>query len=335
MGLLGFGRAASSEAEVGALPEASGDDSSMDEASKVKKFRRHLHAWWEGYYVDDPDAAGEPSPPPAPPVTEEDKKNDKWSAERIKVAELIWGDGFTFPGGADHVLRMVKPMTLTSAKSMLDIGCGLGGATRAIAKTFGTWVIGMEASPALAAAGMQYSEMAGLAKRAPIQHFDPGTVELPPKKYDAVCLRNIFSGIADKTRLLTQVERALRPSGSVLVSDFALANMGAKSAALSTWQSAEDHPPQLCTLDDFKRDFDNLKLDTRVAEDMTAEFRGIVVEGWANLANILQGKTVEPGEATALAKEIKLWQLRLAALDSGDLRVVRLFALKRSSGKVV
>jgi ubiquinone/menaquinone biosynthesis C-methylase UbiE len=329
MGLLGFGRAAASESEVGAPPVAPGDEASTED-TKVAKFRRHLHAWWEGYYLDDPEASAEQTPPPAPPLTEEAKKNDKWSAERIKVAELIWGDGFTFPGGADHVLRMVKPMTLTSAKSMLDIGCGLGGATRAIAKTFGTWVIGMEASPALATAGMQYSEMAGLAKRAPIQHFDPATCELPSKKYDAVCLRNIFSNITDKKRLLTQCERALKPGGSILVSDFALKQHGVKSAALTTWFEAEDHPPQPGVLEEFKKDFEHLKLDTRVAEDMTAEFRGIVVEGWANLATILQGKTVEPGEATALAKEIKLWQLRLAALDSGDLRVVRLFALKRT-----
>jgi len=329
MGFLGLGRAATSDEASAASPQSAGDDASAD---KITKFRRHFHAWWEGYYLDNPAAAHGAA---ELAQTEEDKKKDKWSVERIKVAELIWGDGFTFPGGADHVLQMVKPMTLTSAKSMLDIGCGLGGATRAIAKTFGTWVIGMEASPALATAGMQYSEMAGLAKKAPIQHFDPATVEFPPKKYDAICARNTFSNIADKTRLLTQIERSLRPGGSVLVSDFALQKMGAASASLTAWSSAEDHKPQLCTLDDFKRGFDALKIDTRVAEDMTAEFRGIVVQGWANLANILQGKSVDPGEATALAKEIKLWQLRLAALDSGDLRVVRLFGLKRSGGAPV
>ena len=325
MGLLG--RAMTAEATAD-LPAGAGPPT--DENSKLTKFRKHLHAWWEGYYIDEPPEGRDV--PMQQPVTEEDKKNDKWSQERIKVAELIWGDGFTFPGGADHVLQMVKPMTLTSAKSMLDIGCGLGGATRAIAKTFGTWVVGMEASPALAAAGMQYSEMAGLAKKAPVQHFDPATIEFPAKKYDAVCLRNIFSGLTDKHRLLTQVEKALRPGGSILVSDFAIAKPGASSPALSTWTAAEDHPPQLCTLDEFKKEFEGLKLDTRVSEDMTAEFRGIVVNGWAHLAEILEGKSIEPGEAAALAKEIKLWQLRLAALDAGELRVVRLFGLKKTSG---
>src|SRR5277367_2673347 len=143
MGPAGQSQAVNADAKHAVAVPA--DETAADEASRLKKFRKHLHAWWEGYYVDNPHEQGEQ--PSQPPVTEEDKKNDKWSLERIKVAELIWGDGFTFPGGADHVLQMVKPMTLTSAKSMLDIGCGLGGATRAIAKTFGTWVIGMEESP--------------------------------------------------------------------------------------------------------------------------------------------------------------------------------------------
>ena len=329
MGLLGRANTAEVARDVPVHGDA--DEHAADHPSRITKFRRHFHAWWEGYYLDEPAPEGHEAPA-QPELTEEDKKKDKWSQERIKVAELIWGDGFTFPGGADHVLQMVKPMTLTSAKSMLDIGCGLGGATRAIAKTFGTWVVGMEASPALAAAGMQYSEMAGLAKKAPIQHFDPATVEFPAKKYDAICLRNIFSSLADKHRLLVQVERALRPGGSILVSDFAFSNPGVSSAAFKAWVGAEDHPPLLCALADFKKEFEGLKLDTRVAEDMTAEFRGIVVQGWANLAEILEGKSVDPGEAAALAKEIKLWQLRLAALDSGDLRVVRLFGLKKTSG---
>src|SRR5258708_3779268 len=207
MGLMAFGRTTDSDAEHGAPPAVPGDDPSAGDASKVNKFRRHLQAWWEGYYLDDPNAA-EHAPPPEKPVTEEEKKNDKWSAERIKVAELIWGDGFTFPGGADHVLRMVKPMTLTSAKSMLDIGCGLGGATRAIAKTFGTWVIGMEASPALAAAGMRYSQAGGRARSAPIQHSAPPTVALRGKNFDALARRTIFSSIPARRRLWPKAKGA-------------------------------------------------------------------------------------------------------------------------------
>lgn len=309
---------------------AAPENEATAENARLVKIRRRFHAWWEGYYLD-PEIQGNPSPPPANQPTEEQVQDDNWSAPRIKIAELIWGDGFSFPGGVDHVIHMVKPMTLTSAKSMLDIGCGLGGATRTIAKTFGTWVVGMEASPALAKAGMQYSEMAGLAKKAPIQHFDPDKFELPPRKYDAICVRDIFGNVGDKARALAQVERALRPGGCLLVSDFALRTAETPTSdAYQKWAQGEETPPRLCTLDDFRGNFQSLKFDTRVAEDMTDEFRELVVKGWSGLAELLAGKSLDPEEAKALARELQVWQRRLAALGSGDLRVVRLFGIKPS-----
>src|SRR5215468_8284890 len=135
-----------------------------DEAAPAgHSFGEKFHAWWEGYELPpkdeaEPQAAAAAAPAPggdAPP-------GDAWSKSRIKVAELIWGDGFNFPGSADHVVELVKPFGLNKEKSLLDLGCGLGGGTRAIAKEFGTYVEGMEHSPALAKAGMEMSEKAGL-----------------------------------------------------------------------------------------------------------------------------------------------------------------------------
>ena len=223
---------------------------------------------------------------------------------------------------------MVKPMTLISAKSMLDIGCGLGGTTRTIAKTFGTWVIGMEASPFLARQGMQYSEMGGLAKKAPIQHFVPEILDLPPKKYDAICIRNIFAGLADKQPLLNTAARALRPGGCLLISDFAISQLDANSPAFRSWADGEETPQRLCTLEDFRTRCTGLGLDLRVVEDMTPEFRELVVKGWANLAEVMQGKSLDPEEAKGLARELQLWQRRLAAFASGELRVIRIFGIK-------
>ncbi len=325
MGFLGL---AGSKSEAEAPPPEIAEAAGGEAPARFGKLRKRLHAWWEGYYLD-PDIAPNP-PPPANQPSEEQVKDDKWSAPRIKIAEMIWGDGFTFPGGVDHVLHMVKPMTLTSAKSMLDIGCGLGGTTRTIAKTFGTWVVGMEASPFLAKQGMQYSEMAGLAKKAPIQLFVPEGVDLPPKKYDAICVRNVFGSLNDKQPLLKEVVKALRPGGCLLISDFAISHPDANSPAFRKWADAEETPQRLCTLEDFKTQCEGLRLDLRVVEDMTPEFRELVVKGWANLAEVMEGKSLDPEEAKGLARELQLWQRRLAAFASGELRVVRIFGIKGS-----
>jgi len=332
MGFLGLSSKSGAAAPPPPDAAQAADAADAAEASmpRFAKYRKRFHAWWEGYYLD-PEIAPNP-PPPANQPTEEQVKDDKWSAPRIKIAELIWGDGFSFPGGVDHVLHMVKPMTLTSAKSMLDIGCGLGGTTRTIAKTFGTWCVGMDASPALAKQGMLYSEMGGMAKKAPIQLFVPETLTLPPKKYDAICVRNVFGSLADKQPLLTTVAGALRPGGCLLVSDFAVSHADANSPAFRRWADGEDAPPRLCTLDDYKAMCESLKLDLRVVEDMTDEFRELVVKGWASLAEAMEGKSLDPEEAKGLAQELQHWQRRLAAFASGELRVVRIFGIKQSAG---
>jgi hypothetical protein len=41
--------------------------------------------------------------------------------------EMIWGDGFMSPGGPDEVMRIVAGHDIAGC-SVLDIGCGLGGA---------------------------------------------------------------------------------------------------------------------------------------------------------------------------------------------------------------
>src|SRR5258708_23281654 len=103
-------------------------------------------------------------------------------------------------------------MKLTAEKSFLDMGCGLGGATRAINKTFGGWCTGMEASAAVVAAGMRYSEEQGLAAKAPITIFDPKQVQLPAGKYDAACLRKMLSRVGCQKPLLTALPKTLKPA---------------------------------------------------------------------------------------------------------------------------
>ncbi len=233
------------------------------------------------------------------------------------------------PGSADQVLDMVKPMGLTEKKSLLYVGCGLGGATQAIVRNYAARVVGLDASPLLAKAGMELSEKAGLAKKAPIQHFDPDKLELQPHKFDAACFRHSLSGVENKKRVMAEVEKALRPEGHFMISDFALTRPGPGSPALLALLASEGTPSRFTTLDDMKASVEALKLDLRIAEDTTEEFRRLVTEGWTKFADTIKGKSLDAEEAVSLASELKLRQNRLAAIDAGDLCVVRVYALKQ------
>jgi SAM-dependent methyltransferase len=290
-----------------------------------------LHAWWEGYELPSKAAEAEAAAAGAAGGSAGDAPAvDPWSKSRIKVAELIWGDGFNFPGSADHVVDLVKPFGLNKEKSLLDLGCGLGGGTRAIAKEFGTYVEGMEHSPALAKAGMELSEKAGLAKKAAIVAFDPMKVYFTPRRYDAVFARMVMWNLADKKRLLGEIDKGLKPKGQLTFTDYVVKADAAATPAVQAWMKAEHSTNAPCTLEDFTAMLSDLKIEIRIAEDMTNDFRRLVTQGWAKLIELLgAGSSLAPEEAQALMREAELWRTRIGLLDSGTLQIARFFGIKR------
>jgi SAM-dependent methyltransferase len=294
-------------------------------------FGEKFHAWWEGYELPaKDDAQAEPAQAAAAAPAADAPPGDAWSKSRIKVAELIWGDGFNFPGSTDHVVELVKPFGLNKEKSLLDLGCGLGGGTRAIAKEFGAYVEGMEHSPALAKAGMEMSEKAGLAKKAAVVAYEPMKVYFTPRRYDAVFARMVFWGLADKKRLLGEVDKGLKPKGQLTFIDYVVKADAVGTPAVQAWMKAEHSAVAPCALDEFTAILTELKIEIRIAEDMTHDFRRLVTEGWANLVKLLSGSSsLAPEEAQALVREAELWRTRIALLDSGTLQIARFFGIKR------
>ncbi len=306
------------------------------EAQPGHSLGKRLHAWWEGYDLPPSQAAegeapGRPAAPPPSGAAVNSAVPDPWSKSRIKVAEMIWGDGFNFPGSADHVVELVKPFGLTKEKSLLDLGCGLGGGTRAIAKEFGTWVEGMEQSPALARAGMEMSEKAGLGKKATVVAYDPANVHFTPRRYEAAFARMVLWQLADKKRLLGEIDKGLKPQGQLTFIDYVIKPGAAGAEGLGAWLKAEHCANMPCTLTEVSKMLEALKIDIRIAEDMTGEFRRLVTEGWAKAVEILSAGAsgLAPEEAQALVREAEMWRMRISLLDSGTLQVARFFGIKR------
>ena len=52
----------------------------------------------------------------------------------VSLLQAVWGEGFLSPGGTDEVDRVLGNKELTRA-SILDIGCGIGGAAVHLALT--------------------------------------------------------------------------------------------------------------------------------------------------------------------------------------------------------
>src|SRR4051812_18809183 len=84
-------------------------------------FKVRFRAWWEGYDLTDEPAepalavpvAAELSTVPVLPLLDRPE---------TKVAQQLWGEGFTQPGGGAFILTMVKPFALNPSMTVMDFG---------------------------------------------------------------------------------------------------------------------------------------------------------------------------------------------------------------------
>lgn len=284
-----------------------------------------LRAWWHGYHLRSGGQDERQDHADAGSATDANRARSGkpiWTATRIQVAESLWGAGFTGPGAGTMVPELIEMLALTSAKSVLDLSAGLGGACLFMAKQKQAWVDGLEANPVLAAAGMQRQTKAGLARKAPIRPFDPEAFRWP-KPVDVVFARESFFTIADKARLVATIAAILKPHGQLLFTDFTVED----GIELPDWRAGEPTLPHPISAAAWQREIKANKLDLRIVDDRTEQYRSLITEALKPFQAHLQAHEMDRDTLEAVRGEITLWGARMAALGSG-LRLTRFIALK-------
>jgi cyclopropane fatty-acyl-phospholipid synthase-like methyltransferase len=298
-------------------------------------FRERLKAWWEG--TDLPIPAASRLSAAAGPTHEVryEATQQQWETMRLRLVQNVWGEGFSSPGDAEHIMSMIKFFALDPAMSVMDLGAGLGGATRTMCDGFGVWVDGYEADKTLAEAAMAFSVKAGMGKRAAVKFFDPEHFNPKPKSADCVFSKEYLYTVKDKKDFLKIIETAMKSRGQLLFTDYVLAKPHLRSEDLDTWIEHEPHGAHPWAVEDYRHTLGELHLDIRVIQDITETFQKMVTGGWAAFLRNTQATTFDPELAPALIDEVELWTRRMQAIESGDLKVCRMHVLKRDTDKLM
>ena len=297
-------------------------------------FRARFMAWWNGHELDSKSGFMDPSGG-ADHGVRYDAAAPHWETARLRIAQEVWGEGFSSPGGPEYILNLVKFFALNPSMSVLDLGAGLGGASRTMSQNFGVWVTGLEADEHLAEAGMELSTMAGLAKKAAITHFVPEDMDVKAKSIDCVFSKEFLFTIEDKPDFLRSVEHVMKPRGQLLFTDYVLAGRALNSKVIDKWKEMEPNMPYPWAVEDYEEALTGLHLDIRVIEDSTDHFHGMVTKAWADYIKQLQKKGAKPEEGLALVDEVELWARRMQAVEAGDLKICRIHALKRDTNRLM
>lgn len=257
------------------------------------------------------------------------KAQKVWPARRLNVVEKLWGEGYTTPGGAGQVRKLLPFLDLDNKKSLLLLGAGLGGINETVVEATGVWITGLERDRELAEIGFEGMKRVGLKRQAPIRYNSLESPELKQKSFDAAVSFEGTIAVQDKKALFKAVCEALRVDGSLMFTTLALPDANAPNNLVKAWiagehKTAQPHP---WPIEATQALLSSLDMAIRPPEDFTAEYRRWVIHGFSMMLSSLglaQLKEIGP----ELILELEGWTRRIKAIESGGLKAVRYHATR-------
>jgi SAM-dependent methyltransferase len=253
-----------------------------------------------------------------------------WPPARVAMAQLLWGEGYIFPGGEIETLRLARPLGASAATSLMVIGTGSGGPAGSVARNLGTWVTGLESDPDLLTASLKFIAKARLQKKVNIRTWDPGNPDFVPRSHHHCLALEPMLG-SQPEPILDGVTRALRPGGQLVLTELATAaTLDLTDPIVKRWAFLERRDPaEIPSAVAVTRMLGRVGLDVRVAEDISARHLEHAMLGWRVLLRDLRENKPTRQQAAQLIAEAELWLLRRRLIRDGRLRMMRWHAITR------
>jgi SAM-dependent methyltransferase len=242
---------------------------------------------------------------------------DHYPEQLIAMLEAIWGEGFLSPGGAAEVARVIGGHSIAGL-SVLDIGCGAGGADIALVEQHGAgFVTGIDVEDPVIERARQLVSEHGLSDRVGLVKVIPGPLPFPPGTFDVVFSKDSIVHIPDKYVLMRDVFRVLKPGGWFLASDWLIGTetispqmadyvasegldfgMATPSRYLEAMKAAGFHSCETISRNAWYREQARAEL-ARLKSDVGREAAKIVGDAF-------------------VARNIGIWERMIPVLDSGE-----------------
>jgi SAM-dependent methyltransferase len=143
------------------------------------------------------------------------------------------GQDSTFSQFRDAYLER---LALPPAAMVLDLGCGTGVLTRALAmrEGFAARLVGVDQSPVLIESAQRLAMEEGIGDRLDFRVGDAHHLELADAEFDAAIAHTLVSHVTEPVLVLREAARVVRPGGWVVVfdGDYASWTFGCSDAAL-------------------------------------------------------------------------------------------------------
>ena len=115
--------------------------------------------------------------------------------------------------GRQATIELAQQLPLDADTHVLDVGSGLGGASRYLALTYGCRVTGLDLTEAYCRVAQILADRLGLGSRVTYHHGSAVTMPFDDASFDVIWTQHAAMNIADKSTLYGEIRRVLRPGG--------------------------------------------------------------------------------------------------------------------------
>ncbi|MGH3794341.1 MAG: class I SAM-dependent methyltransferase [Pseudonocardiaceae bacterium] len=132
--------------------------------------------------------------------------------ERLDADQLAPVDEFHI-GGRPATVELVDQLDLRAGLRVLDVGSGLGGTARYLARRHAVEVTGLDLAMEYVQVAASLTRRTGLADLAQFHQGSATDLPFPDGSFDRACMLHVGMNIADKATLFAEIRRVLVPGG--------------------------------------------------------------------------------------------------------------------------
>jgi SAM-dependent methyltransferase len=123
--------------------------------------------------------------------------------------------------GRAGTLALATLARVGSGERVLDLGAGIGGPSRVLARHFGARVTALEPTERFAQLARLLTERCALDDRVRVVRGDGLAIPAPDGAFDLVWTQAVWQSVEDKATLAAQISRVLRPGGRLALLEVA------------------------------------------------------------------------------------------------------------------
>ena len=215
-------------------------------------------------------------------LTKQGKPLDNLTVEDLAPVDHYHARGFP------ATVELGDRLPIRPGQHLVDIGCGLGGPARYLAKRFQCVISGVDITPAFVAAGNKLSALVGIQSQVKIELGDGQSLPYADASFDGGYTQHVTMNVPDRPKFYAEAIRVLKPGAFFALSEHCLGSAGQPHYPLP-W-SGDGSGAYLVTPDETRRLLEQAGFEDIQIEDTGAKY----LAGYKKAVERMEAGTMPP-----------------------------------------